>query len=181
MYLFRMSFYSDNNMGAGERPIASEIKAILAACSRYTLASGITGALVFNERYFVQVMEGERSLLSRTVWSIASDARQKNMVLLSAAPINERLFLGWSVGYAGHSEQADALYLRHAIMGALDPSRMTAESVENLVAEFVTGENPFVISSRHAAAAPPPKPAPRAGETIKVRPAPPSPRVPTTG
>lgn len=179
MYLFRLSFYSDNNMGGGERPVSGEIKAILAACNRYTLASGITGALVFNERYFVQVMEGERSLLSRTLWSVASDPRQKNMVLLSAAPVNERLFLGWSVGYAGHSEYADALYLRHAIIGALDPTRMTAESVENLVAEFVAGENPFVVSSRKVAAPQPAAAVRAAAETIKVRPMVAPPRSPS--
>jgi Sensors of blue-light using FAD. len=171
MLLYRYVFYSENSGLPGGRAGAEQVKDILLACSRNTLASGLSGALVFNERYFVQIMEGDRALASRTILSVVSDPRHRNAVLVRAYPVGERRFLGWTVGYAGHTEAIDALYMRHGVMAGLDPTRMNAESIENLVADLVEVKSPFIVRKKGIGSEPAP-PAGRPeiqGEVIRVR------------
>ncbi|ODN69609.1 BLUF domain-containing protein [Methylobrevis pamukkalensis] len=176
MYLTRFVFYSENVGLKSERPSAEHIKSILLSCSRYTFASGISGALIFNESWFVQVMEGERGLTTRSMLSLVQDPRHRAPVLIRAASVDERRFPGWTVGYAGHSEAIDALYLRHGIVSGFHPVGMTADSVENLLADMASLNSPFVLRSRPAtpvAASPAPlhpSPAGERGEIIRVRP-----------
>jgi hypothetical protein len=112
------------------------VRDILAACNRYDRGSGLTGALVFNEHFFLQAMEGEASRISEQLWKLAADNRHNSMILLSARPVHERDFRGWMVGYAGHSEALDALYLRYGPTAKLDPSEMQIPGIVGLLRAF---------------------------------------------
>ena len=58
--LYRLVYYSVNRV-AGETPVVSaEIGAILAKSQSNNAQAGITGALIFNNGIFAQVLEGAR-------------------------------------------------------------------------------------------------------------------------
>jgi hypothetical protein len=133
MYLSRVNFYTRCSLKGAA---AGWIKEILLSCTTYDSASGLSGTLLFNERYFVQSMEGERSLLTNQVVKIAEDSRQSGLTIISFTPIATRMYPGWTVAYAGRNDAMDSLYFRHSVIGELDPVRMTHEMIEGLFAEL---------------------------------------------
>ncbi len=128
MYLNRLVYYCSNKIRDLGLPLAPELKAIIAAGHKNNPAAGITGALIFNERYFVGVFEGERRLISTALLRIAADRRAGDLVVMAAGPIDQRRFDDWLSCYAGHSDAIDRIYLRYGLVQGLDPSRMSAES-----------------------------------------------------
>jgi hypothetical protein len=150
MYLHRIVFYSKNNIVSAGVSMKELTKDILDSCARYDRHSTLTGALLFNEEYFVQVMEGHRDQISEKMWSLAEDRRHSSMVILGSGRVDRRKFLTWSVGFAGHSEEIDALYLQFCASRTLDPTTMAAECVVNLMSEFVHGDHgQFVKHASH--------------------------------
>lgn len=140
MYLFRAVYYSRNRIkDAGLSP-TKEIKAIAASCARNNPSAGITGALIFNDHYFAQVLEGDRKQVSTALWRISQDARHSDPILLTGEAVTERRFPTWSMAFAGHSEAIDRLYLRYGIAVGLDPARMSAPSLMGLIDELVRTE-----------------------------------------
>jgi hypothetical protein len=58
----------------------------------------ITGALLFNERYFLQYIEGEVNSVNTLYTAICSDTRHSNVRLLLRKGIEKRDFSRWSLG-----------------------------------------------------------------------------------
>jgi hypothetical protein len=95
---------------------------ILAASRRNNGAAGITGVLLYLEGGFMQVLEGETDVVSKTYARICADKRHWNtMVMLDRdAP---RAFGEWSMGFERPSvlAQEDGLFAltKNAIAGKL--------------------------------------------------------------
>lgn len=133
----RIVFYSRNETKFTGSTMKEFVRGVLDSCARHDRSSGLTGALLFNESFFVQVMEGDATALSAKMWSLAEDKRHSLMVIMAAGCVPKRSFLTWSVGYAGRSEALDRLYLRYGTSPSLDPTTMTAEGVMALMEEFM--------------------------------------------
>ncbi len=58
----------------------------------------ITGALIFNERYFLQYIEGELNAINALYSKICKDPRHCKVRLLLHKEISERDFSRWSMG-----------------------------------------------------------------------------------
>lgn len=58
----------------------------------------ITGALLFNERYFLQYLEGELEAVTALYNKICHDSRHHNVRLLVRKEIAQRDFCRWSLG-----------------------------------------------------------------------------------
>ncbi|MCC0806686.1 BLUF domain-containing protein [Methylobacterium sp. W2] len=136
MPLSQIVFYSRNLVKLTGGSMRDMVRDILASCSRYDRASGMTGALVFNEDFFLQAMEGESSTISEQLWNLAADSRHSGMVLVSAAPVQQRSLGGWTVGYAGRSEVLNALYLQYGPTAKFDPTEMSAAAIIALLRAF---------------------------------------------
>ncbi|WP_311274995.1 BLUF domain-containing protein [Methylobacterium sp. WCS2018Hpa-22] len=126
MPLSQFVFYSRNLVKLTGGSMRDMVRDILASCNRYDHASGMTGALVFNEDFFLQAMEGETSTISEQLWALAADSRHSGMVLVSAVPLQQRALRGWMVGYAGRSEALNALYLQYGPTAKFDPTEMSS-------------------------------------------------------
>lgn len=143
MLLSRMVFFSRNAAKSGENASAM-IKSILQACSEYSPSSGLTGGLVFNERYFLQVTEGARDQLTKKLKTLMADEKQTDLTLLSMEPIDQRDFDGWAVGYAGRATDAERLYLKYSLSVDLDPTRISHRAAHAFVHEFCTLDTFYV-------------------------------------
>jgi len=163
MYLHRLIYYGTNKIRELGLPLAAELKAIIAAGHRHNPAAGITGALVFNERHFLGVLEGDRRMVSAALVRIAADRRCGEVTVMSAGPVDERRFDDWLSVYAGHSEAVDRLYLHFGLVQGLDPPRMGHESALRL-AEALCRLDPKALAP--VVAPPPAEPV----EVIKVTP-----------
>jgi hypothetical protein len=137
MYLFRLTYYSRNTIKDLSLPVGAEVKKIMQQSSVNNPAAGITGALVFNDHYFAQVLEGDRKSVTQAFCKIAVDARHSEIVILEAKPVSDRLFDGWAMAYAGHSPEVDRLYLKYGTTIGFAPAKMTADAFIGLVNDLV--------------------------------------------
>jgi len=72
-------------------------------------ASGITGALIYENNKFGQVIEGPEKAIN-TLWhKIQKDDRHKNVRLILSKPISERSFSKWTMIFQGNEEIAKTL------------------------------------------------------------------------
>jgi hypothetical protein len=75
---------------------------------------GITGALVFTEKHFVQFIEGSDIEIDNLFLKISSDSRHTNIVVVETAKVTDRYFGQWDLAYSGPDE-----YIDRKLMGDL--------------------------------------------------------------
>lgn len=98
---------------AREPADTSLLDEILAVSSRNNAPQGITGMLLYAGGTFMQVLEGEEAAVDATHHRIEGDPRHTGIIVLERAPIAERSFARWSMGFRriGAGERAaDAAY-----------------------------------------------------------------------
>ena len=76
-----------------------EIGKILESSVRRNEANGITGMLLYANGNFMQVLEGEQQAVEDTYARICADPRHYDIIDLIKAPIAQRQFAQWSMGY----------------------------------------------------------------------------------
>jgi len=78
---------------------ADALEALLAHARARNAAQGISGALVYFEGAFLQVLEGERAVLDALMAQIARDLRHAHVVVLQASEVPEPVFGDWTMAY----------------------------------------------------------------------------------
>lgn len=78
---------------------AAMLETILATSSRNNTRDEITGMLLYAGGTFMQVLEGEESVVDATHHRIEHDPRHTGIFVLERAPIAERSFSQWSMGF----------------------------------------------------------------------------------
>jgi hypothetical protein len=66
MHLCRLVYYSNYNMNSRGDALAKDLKQILASSIRDNSDRGITGGLIFNRKFFAQVLEGGHAAVTQT-------------------------------------------------------------------------------------------------------------------
>ncbi len=65
----------------------------------------VTGMLLYSERNFFQVLEGEQEVVEGLYEKIASDSRHGKVTKIIQEPIEDRAFGKWTMGYTGASRE----------------------------------------------------------------------------
>lgn len=88
--------YVSNSCEASGPP---QLDRILDSSVRHNMAQQITGMLLYADGGFMQVIEGEDAAIDETFGRIQADPRHTNIILIDRAPIAERSFPGWTMGF----------------------------------------------------------------------------------
>lgn len=129
MYLFRLIYYSTMVAVDPDDPhLRADLKGILESAKRNNMANGVTGALLFNQKYFAQVLEGDRKSVTETFCRIAQDPRHTDPIILDGRAISERRFADWSMCFVGQPV-SEEIYRRYCISDEFLPMKMCAESM----------------------------------------------------
>jgi hypothetical protein len=72
-------------------------------------SAGVTGALIFEDNRFGQVIEGPRTQIEGLWEKIQKDTRHKNIRLVDSRPIEHRSFSKWTMVFQGSEEVAKKL------------------------------------------------------------------------
>jgi hypothetical protein len=75
-----------------------EIRQIVDVAAANNRVKQITGALLYLESSFIQVLEGEAEAIANLLDKLRRDTRHENLRLLSDFEIEERQFEDWSMG-----------------------------------------------------------------------------------
>ena len=106
--LFRIVYCSSNRTTAQEEASVAEVESILAVSRANNARDGVTGALLYSEGSFVQVLEGRLDAVQRTFGRIQCDPRHGDVVVLQAGLLEERLFGAWDMALAAPADPAKA-------------------------------------------------------------------------
>ncbi|GJE02792.1 BLUF domain-containing protein [Methylobacterium isbiliense] len=127
--LYRLVYASKNLLQRPEEEVAASVVQILEASQRNNARAGVTGALMFNDGAFAQVLEGPRKGVEETFERIQCDDRHGDVTVLQCGPVERRGFANWSMAFVGQSARGQALWKGLAAESGFDPSRMSGDAV----------------------------------------------------
>jgi hypothetical protein len=84
---------------ATEPMTVTGLEAILADARTGNEARNVTGALVYVDGVFFQIIEGDKDVVHKLMASIASDSRHHSVKIFYEAEIDVRAFESWSMAY----------------------------------------------------------------------------------
>jgi len=104
------------------------------------LEHGITGVLCIDPEgdFFLQVIEGSRSAVSRLYANIVRDPRNRDVELLHYEEVLERHFSGWRMGTVALNKVNLSTILRFSETAKLDPYAMTGAAAMSLIDELTS-------------------------------------------
>ncbi len=75
---------------------------------RWNADVGITGALMFTEKHFAQVIEGPLPAIAELMGKIRRDPRHTRIDVILDRSIRHRQFAGWTMAYSGPEDFVEA-------------------------------------------------------------------------
>jgi hypothetical protein len=93
--LYQLTYRSEAKMGIS----AEDINAILRQSEANNPKYEITGCLVYNEGYFVQLLEGPKEIVKERFDVIELDDRHERVEVLSEGETLDRMFEDWKMAY----------------------------------------------------------------------------------
>ena len=140
--LFRLVYCSRNTIPANQGDRAAEIADILTASRTNNARHGVTGALLYSEGCFAQVLEGDLGAVQRTFERIQRDRRHGHVIVLEARRAEARIFGLWDMALAESTEPAKT----GAILGQAlaEPNDDAGTSVVALLQGLVRREGDWV-------------------------------------
>ena len=94
--MFRIMYFST----AATELATEELDTILSTARRRNAADGITGLLMYHERSFLQILEGEEARVMQCFHRIGADPRHRNVLEMFRMTGSDRLFGDWAMGFA---------------------------------------------------------------------------------
>jgi hypothetical protein len=79
---------------------ADELHELLETCRAINAARQVTGALLYQDGNFMQVIEGERDVIETLYETITRDSRHRNLTVLIRGTTPEPQFGAWSMAFA---------------------------------------------------------------------------------
>ena len=101
MRLSRVLYCSRSQIPGGADAILANIESILTTSRENNRRAGISGALLFSNGCFAQVLEGDPDAVDEAFERIQCDERHTDVTVLQSGPIAERDFPSWSMAFAG--------------------------------------------------------------------------------
>lgn len=77
-----------------------ELLNILTTARKNNAKRGVTGVLLYSDRIFIQLLEGEDADVDYIFGEIEKDTRHKNMITLIDEDIHTKDFPDWSMGFS---------------------------------------------------------------------------------
>ena len=130
MYLTRLIYFSSCDASEG-----IDVESILQSARAHNARNQLTGALWFDGKYFIQVLEGGRKAVSDTYHRIANDRRHFDIELVSCELIDRRVFNEWKMAYVSDTQANRDLIRKYSGTDKLKPREMSAASLLNVILE----------------------------------------------
>jgi len=149
IYALHCQFKKESNMlvrllyvSQSVGPITTTVTAsVLEKSNANNKKQNITGILCQGSGLWMQVLEGERSLVNILYSKIMSDRHHQNVQLLSIEEITSRRFGQWSMALVYLSKDDPMVQMSHP---EFDPYAGTAKDVMSLLEELIQSSTPIV-------------------------------------
>jgi hypothetical protein len=122
-----------------------QLTELLSKSRQNNRALGVSGLLLYHRGSFLQVLEGEESVVSSLYDKIAKDTRHHQFTVVKRTTIAERTFPDWSMGF-GEVSSTVAKKL-DAFTSFLQPGVLDATGIADQVRKVLYGFRP--VGWRH--------------------------------
>jgi hypothetical protein len=113
-----------------------DLEELLAHARRSNAANGITGALVYAEGMFMQILEGDEVRVRDLMSKIRRDVRHENVILLREGEIPAAIFGSWKMAYVGATPQQVARWAGLSVASDTIESVSQASEENNRTTQF---------------------------------------------
>lgn len=113
MPLTRLMYYSRSTLRDGAKMRLDELSRILTTANEKNRERNVTGALAFDDAYFIQVLEGERNDVWDIFQGISHDPRHTEVTLVQFTEVPDRLFGNWWMALGLRTPETETLFDRH--------------------------------------------------------------------
>ncbi|GJD41769.1 BLUF domain-containing protein [Methylobacterium bullatum] len=134
--IHQLVYYSRNVVQGNDRAMLTNLRDIVSASQRNNSRDGITGFLIFDKTWFIQILAGEQAQVSATYTRIARDPRHATATIMDARNVQSRSFPNWTMGGAMRTPEVEEVYLQHGIGSAIEPTRLKSAHVINLALDL---------------------------------------------
>jgi hypothetical protein len=134
--IHQLVYYSRNTVPGNDRAMLTNMREILSASQRNNSRDGITGFLIFDKTWFVQILEGARANVTETYNRIGRDTRHSGTTIINVRDVPTRLFPNWTMGGAMRTLEVTEIYLQHGFGTTLEPARLKSEQVIRLALDL---------------------------------------------
>ncbi len=156
MDLVRLVYHSRRRYDR-DRPLADQVFDIVAISVANNQRDDITGGMVHDAKWFVQVLEGPEIGVSQAFERILRDPRHSDVALVNMQPIGMRRFGAWRMAEAGYDLATAPLFRHYCESDRFDPQFMLSdrliEMVDALLRHAARVEAPRPRASRTASTA----------------------------
>jgi hypothetical protein len=109
-------------------------------------AKGISGALVYAERIFLQILEGDKAVLHDLMAKIRQDVRHEEVCVLQEGEVPIAVFAGWKMAYVSATPKQVAMWAGVSLANdttenlseAAEEQSRTAQFAQDILALLVT-------------------------------------------
>ena len=113
-----------------------DLEELLGHSRRSNGAKGITGALVYAEGIFMQILEGDRTKLQDLMAKIRKDVRHETVIVLRECEIPSKVFGNWKMAYVGATPQQVAKWAGLTVATGTTESLSEIREEEQRTAQF---------------------------------------------
>jgi hypothetical protein len=133
MMLIRLTYFSRNRLNEWYGSKDCGIAEILATSVANNLRDCITGALICDDRWFVQELEGAESKVSAAFERILRDQRHCDVSLVTMQAVPARRFPNFAMACLCRDEDNRDLFRHYGENEVFDPRKMRADRLSDLV------------------------------------------------
>jgi uncharacterized protein (UPF0297 family) len=130
--------YASRAVGPQTTTVTSSI---LTTAKAYNRKHQITGVLCQGDGLYLQVLEGERSVVNRLYATIISDLRHKDVEMLHLEEITQRRFPDWSMALVNLSDNDPMVQMQHP---EFDPFSASGAFMMMFIDELISSGRPIV-------------------------------------
>lgn len=131
MKMVRLVYYSR----ATRDMSLSDLRDILQTARGNNDELSVCGMLCYENRYFLQALEGERETVNELYLDISDDPRHDEVTIISYTERDTPTFGQWKMGYAAGSDAFFKLLSENG-QSQFDPSEMTQDQAETFLAQM---------------------------------------------
>ncbi|WP_442855254.1 BLUF domain-containing protein [Bosea sp. PAMC 26642] len=113
-------------------------KSILDSSRVNNLRDDITGVLVFDRLYFIQILEGQRHLIWSAFQRIQLDGRHGEIQLVELVACGPRQFTNWSMAGSLRTPIQEDVYSKHGFNGRIQSHELSSDRLIPLFHEIIS-------------------------------------------
>jgi hypothetical protein len=147
MAIYRLIYYSENHIDYRTPEARETITNILTVSRRNNENRQISGALILDDLWFIQSLEGNREQVWETYKKITNDERHHNIVICQANDYCDRVFGNWTMAFAVRNAETAKAFDLYAAPKGLNPPAMSAQDMVDLLRQSVTASISPLLST----------------------------------